>query len=124
MAAHLPAELVDATFSGSAGGADLGERAVNLRWFRELLGLAEHSPFECVGSPPEARLALALVAAKRPLGPQLAALAAEVGPVDVAATARPLVEVGARHGMPPDVAEAVMPQLVDAAAAARRRLGF
>ena len=55
MAAHLPPDVVHATF-----GDDLGERPENERWFRELLGLAEHSPFECVGSPPEARLALAL----------------------------------------------------------------
>lgn len=118
MAAHLPAEIVDATF-----GADLGELEVNDRWFRELLGLAEHTPFECVGSAPEARLALGQLAARRPLGPRLARLAAEVGPVDVAALARPLVGVDARHGMPDHVAAAVMPQLVAAAAAAARRLG-
>jgi hypothetical protein len=114
MAAHLPPAIVDATFAG----ADLGEREVNQRWFRELLGLAEHSPFECVGSPAEARLALAQLAAKRPLGPRLAALAAEIGPIDVAALAAPLVVVGDRHGMPPHVAAKVMPLL---AAAARSR---
>src|SRR5512143_616470 len=43
-AAHLPPAVVQATF-----GADLGERADNERWFREMLGLAEHTPFECVG---------------------------------------------------------------------------
>ena len=118
MAAHLPPAIVDATF-----GADLGERPDNDRWFRQLLGLAEHTPFECVGSPPEARLALALLAARRPLGPRLGALAAAVGPVDLAALARPLVVVDHRHGMPPAVAAAVMPQLVAAAAAAGRRLG-
>ena len=120
MAAHLPPEIVDETFRGRG---DIGEHAANLRWFRELLGLAEHSPFECVGSPAEARLALAMLAARRPLGPQLAALAAEVGPVDVAALARPLVAIDETHGMPDEVAAAVMPQLREAAAAARRRLG-
>jgi hypothetical protein len=118
MAAHLPAATVDATF-----GSELGERPANDRWFRELLGLAEHTPFECVGSAAEARLALALLAARRPLGPRLAKLAAEVGPVDVAALARPLVGVGTEHGMPPAVAAGVVPQLVDAAATAARRLG-
>ncbi len=116
MAAHLPASIVDATF-----GDDLGERPENERWFRELFGLGEHTPFECVGSAPEARLALALL--RRPLGPRLAAFAAEVGPIDVRALARPLVGVGERHGMPAHVASGVMPQLNDAAAAARRRLG-
>jgi hypothetical protein len=117
MSAHLPGAVVDATF-----GDDLGERADNARWFRELLGLAEHSPFECVGSPQEARLALALVAKKRALGPRLAAYAAEVGPIDVAAIARSVVGVDDRHGMPERVAAGVMPQLRDAADAATRRL--
>ncbi|MCX5744871.1 MAG: hypothetical protein NT062_20475, partial [Proteobacteria bacterium] len=116
MAAHLPATIVDATF-----GDDLGERPENERWFRALLGLEAHTPFECVGSVPEARLALARI--PRPLGPRLARLAAEVGPVDVAALARPLVTVHDRHGMPPSVAARVMPLLVAAAAAARARLG-
>jgi hypothetical protein len=58
-AAHLPEQIVRATF-----GEDLGERPANERWFRELFGLAAHSPFECVGSPAEARLALALARAR------------------------------------------------------------
>lgn len=116
MAAHLPADVVRATF-----GRDLGEAPENDRWLRELLGLAGHTPFECVGSVPEARLALALL--PRPLGPRMQRLADEVGPVDVPALAAPLVAASAVHGMPEDVARAVMPQLEAAAAAARSRLG-
>jgi len=116
MAAHLPRDIVEHTF-----GADLGERAANARWFRELFGLAEHTPFECVGSANEARLALALL--PRPLGARLARFAAQVGAVDVPALARPLVAVGEEHGMPPHVAAGVMPQLRAAAEAAARRLG-
>ena len=115
MAAHLPPEVVDATF-----GEALGECADNEHWFRELLGLTEHTPFECVGSAREARLALALL--RQPLGPRLAAIAAEVGPLNVSELARPLVGVGARHGMPAHVAAGVLPQLVEAANAARARL--
>jgi UDP-N-acetyl-alpha-D-muramoyl-L-alanyl-L-glutamate epimerase len=117
MAAHLPPALVDATF-----GAALCERPENAHWFRELLGLTEHTPFECVGSAREARLALALL--PRPLGPQLARIEAEVGLLDVSALARGLVGVAERHGMPPQVAAGVMPQLLAAAAAARKRLGI
>jgi hypothetical protein len=116
-AAHLPPDVVHATF-----GADLGERPDNARWFREMLGLAEHTPFECVGSAPEARLALTLARARGFHGPRLAGYAAAVGPVDVAALAAPLVEVGTVHGMPAHVAAGVMPQLTAAAAAARDRL--
>jgi hypothetical protein len=118
-AAHLPGEIVRATF----GEPPLSERAENARWFRELLGLAEHSPFECVGSPPEARLALVLARARGAGGARLAAYAAEIGAVDVPATARAYVGVGARHGMPEHVARGVLPQLRDAAAAAAARLG-
>jgi UDP-N-acetyl-alpha-D-muramoyl-L-alanyl-L-glutamate epimerase len=118
-AAHLPPAVVEATFGG-----DLGERAENERWFREMLGLAEHTPFECVGSAPEARLALAMARTRGFTGSRLASYAAAVGPVDIASLAAPLVEVGAVHGMPAHVAAGVMPQLTAAAAAAARRLGL
>jgi hypothetical protein len=116
-AAHLPPAVVQATF-----GADLGERPDNERWFREMLGLAEHTPFECVGSAPEARLALTMARSRGFTGARLADYAAAVGPVDVAALAAPLVGVGTQHGMPAHVAAGVMPQLVAAADAARDRI--
>jgi hypothetical protein len=114
-AAHLPYDIVERTFGTNVGEANLGH-------LRALLGLAEHTPFECVGSVGEARLALALARDRHALGPQLAALAAELD-IDIRALAAPLVAVGATHGMPPHVAAGVMPQLADAAAAAARRLG-
>ncbi len=116
-AAHLPADIVRATF-----GEPLSERPANERWFRELLGLAQHSPFECVGSPPEARLAMTLARAAGIGGPRLDAYAREVGPVDIAAIARDYVRVGEHHGMPDQVAAGVMPQLRAAATAAAARL--
>ena len=115
MSAHLPPAIVAQTF-----GRDLGELPENDRWFRELLGLAEHSPFECVGSPAEARLALALLPVR---GPRLEALAREVGPIDIAALADPLIGLGERHGMPAHVAARVMPLLAEAARMAADRLG-
>jgi hypothetical protein len=118
MAAHLPPQIVEATF-----GADIGERPENEHWFRELCGLTEHTPFECVGSVAEARLALGLLASRRPLGPELARIAAQIGPLDLAALAKPLLVVDDHHGMPEAVAARVMPQLASAAAAARIRLG-
>jgi len=116
-AAHLPADIVDKTF-----GANLGERAVNLQHFHQLLGLAEHTPFECVGSAAEARLALALARDRGALGTRLSALVDELGAIDIAAHARPLVELAPNHGMPGHVAAVVMPLLSDAARAARGRL--
>jgi len=116
-AAHLPPDIVQATF-----GADLGERADNAPWFRQMLGLAEHTPFECVGSAPEERLALTMARARGAGGPRLAGYAAAVGPVDVAAIAAPLLRVGTQHGMPPHVAAGILPQLHAAAATAAERL--
>ncbi len=117
-AAHLPADIVGATFGGN-----LGERADNDPHFRELLGLAEHSPFECVGSPLEARLAAALARRQGALGPRLSALADAAGPVDFDALA-PLVALSDAHRMPKHVAARVMPFLRQAARAAAERLGL
>jgi hypothetical protein len=116
-AAHLPPDVVHRTF-----GADLGEHPVNERWFREMLGLAEHTPFECVGSAPEARIAMTLARGRGFTGARLAGYAAQVGPVDVAALAAPYLHVGSEHGMPAHVAAGVMPQLTAAAAAAADRI--
>src|SRR5262249_60625933 len=80
------------------------------------------TPFECVGSAPEARLALTLARARGFGGPRLGSYAAAVGPVDVPAIAAPLLQVGAQHGMPPHVAEGIMPQLHAAARSAADRL--
>ena len=112
MAAHLPRDIVDATF-----GDDLGERPDNDRWFRELFGLAEHTPFECVGSAAEARLALELARERGMLGPRLSAI--DLPPQEVSPE---LTSVSDTHGMPPHVAAGVMPQLHAAAAAAAARL--
>jgi len=115
MAAHLPPAIVDATFAGR----NLGELPENERWFRELLGLAEHSPFECVGSPAEARLALGLLPAR---GPRLSALATEVGSIDTRTLALPFLGVSDRHAIPAQLSPAILPLLRDAARTATIRL--
>jgi hypothetical protein len=107
-AAHLPRDVVDATFA-----TNIGERYD----FSALLGLTEHTPFECVGSAPEARLALELAGERGMLGPRLSSIA--LPPVSISPE---LTSVADTHGMPPHVAAGVMPQLRDAAAAARARL--
>jgi hypothetical protein len=116
-AAHLPLAVVDKTF-----GENLGERAVNQLHVRQLVGLAEHTPFECVGSADEARLALALARDRGVLGPRLTAVTDELGAIDIAALARSFVELAPAHGMPEHVAAAVMPLLEEAARAAKQRL--
>src|SRR5688572_16951260 len=116
-AAHLPPGIVDNTF-----GDNLGERPANERHFRELFGLSEHTPFECVGSADEARLAIALARNRKALGPRMLALADKLGALDIPSLARPLLDVRTTHGMPTFVAVGVMPQLEAAARAAAIRL--
>jgi UDP-N-acetyl-alpha-D-muramoyl-L-alanyl-L-glutamate epimerase len=108
MAAHLPPDIVTATF---APHSPLGELPENLPHLHALLGIAgAHTPFECVGSIPEARLALLLARARGWTGPQLTALAAAVGPLDEAALAAPLLAVYASdHAMPAHVAAKILP---------------
>lgn len=115
MAAHLPRDIVDTTF-----GRDLGADPANAVWFTQLLGLAVHTPFECVGSAPESRLALSLAISRG--WTSLVRYAAAVGPLDIAALAKPLVAVSDVHGMPAHIAERIMPLLHEAAAAAAARL--
>jgi len=51
--AYLPSQRVDAIFGG-----DLFDIPENEKWFRQMLGLEDHTPFECIGQIEEARLAL------------------------------------------------------------------
>lgn len=53
--AYFDNQQVDALFA-----EDLFDNPENLIWFRQLLGLEQHTPFECVGQVDEARIALAL----------------------------------------------------------------
>jgi hypothetical protein len=109
MAAHLPRSTVAATFSNR----DFLEDPANAHHLRALLGIAgAHTPFECVGSVPESRLALALARSRGWTGPQLTALAAQLAPsdLDIATLAPPLTRVyAAEHAMPAPVAERVLP---------------
>ncbi|MEJ7599297.1 MAG: hypothetical protein WKG01_15430 [Kofleriaceae bacterium] len=117
MAAHLPADIVRATFAG-----DIGEDPRNLLHLRQLLGLGEHTPFECVGGVAESRVALFSALRNGWTGPQLAGLSYEIGPLEMHTLAPPLVGLGP-HGMPEHVAAGVIPQLEHAARAAAARLG-
>jgi UDP-N-acetyl-alpha-D-muramoyl-L-alanyl-L-glutamate epimerase len=111
MAAHLPRAIVDTTFAAR----DLGADPANELLLRQLLGLADHTPFECVGAVPEARLAHRLALARG--WTSLARFPLE--PADPA----PLVTLGEHHGMPAHVAARIVPQLAEACAAAAHRLG-
>lgn len=76
--AHLPEELVDSIF-----GLNLFDVEENQLWFRQMLGLEEHTPFECIGQIPEARLAFELCRRKGLAGRAMSTFIEEVPAVDV-----------------------------------------
>jgi UDP-N-acetyl-alpha-D-muramoyl-L-alanyl-L-glutamate epimerase len=91
---------------------------------RELLGLASHKPFECVGEPDETRLAL-ILALRRGLGGDVAQrLARELPPVDVDALAAEYLTVHDDGRMPPQFRERAIPILIETARSAGVHAGW
>lgn len=119
--AWLPWNTVDAAF-GSVNLLDLPE---NERWFREMLGLEAHTPFECVGQIDEARLAFAM-ARRRGLDGRWMGLLDEVEALDDggalehgAILDRYLAVDGVNHHLPRDLAVGVLDFFAAQATAAR-----
>ncbi len=111
--AWLPEERVWPIFQ-----ENLFEAPENEIWFRGLLGLEAHRPFECVGEIAEARLAFALCRHKGLRGPIMDAVAASLP-----AAASPLDQYFRVHRSPdtiPDsIAAGVFPRMERAAERAR-----
>ncbi|MBV8519375.1 MAG: hypothetical protein JO197_18430 [Acidobacteria bacterium] len=72
----------------------------NERWFRELLGIDAHKPFECVGDADEARLAFALCRRKGLGGEVAQRLADALPPIDVDALLARYLDVGDTSRLP------------------------
>lgn len=111
--AHLPTALVDQVFDGT-NLLDLPEN----QWsFRQMLGLADQTPFECIGQVEETRLAFELCRRKGLAGAAMDTYVAEVGTTDVDAVLAAFGGVHDEHNIPPAIEERVLPLL---RAAARR----
>ncbi|RHW25497.1 hypothetical protein D0Z08_18465 [Nocardioides immobilis] len=78
--AYLPADVVARTFAGLGNLLDVPE---NDAWFRGLLGLTDHTPFECVGGVDETVLAFELCRRRGLRGRAMTMFEREVPPVDV-----------------------------------------
>lgn len=116
--AHLEPEVVEGLFA-----ANLFDRPENLEHYRGLLGLGRPKPFECVGEIGESRLAMELCRRHGATGLAVDAWAEHAAGFDPrAALDRYLGVDEAASGLPAEVARPVLPQLREAAAAARRRL--
>jgi hypothetical protein len=80
-AAFLPGDAAVSIF-----GRNLFDAAENLPHYRGMLGLEEHTPFECIGTVGEARLAFEICRRKGFGGRAMELFADEVPAVDVAAS--------------------------------------
>jgi hypothetical protein len=116
-AAHLPDGVYEQVFAEDV--LDLPE---NEGHFRELAGLAAHTPFECVGEIDESRLALALCAARGRTSRAVRLFQREIGQVDVASVLARYGVVHAPHGIPDAVASRVLPAMRAAEGRASERI--
>lgn len=114
-AAYLPPEVTARVFS-----ENLLDVPANQGHYRQMLGLAEHTPFECIGQIDETRLAFELCRRRGITGAAVDLYAAEVAPIDVHAIAARYLEVDdTLDTLPPALATAILPQMRAAAARAR-----
>lgn len=114
--AYLPEPLVDGIFKRNL--LDVPENQLG---YRQMLGLEDHTPFECIGQVDEVRLAFELCRRKGITGRAMDAFVREVPPVDVAAIARRYLVVDEAHAaIPPEIARRVVPIM---RAAAEKALG-
>ncbi len=106
--AYLPVDLVDTVFDQTPL-LDLPE---NQLIFRQMLGLEEHTPFECIGHVEESRLAFALCHRKGLRGQAMTTFVEEVPTVDVDALLTRYLEVHQDgHGIPAELAQRILPRM-------------
>ena len=106
--AYLPPAVVTATF----GDENLLDVPANQIWFEQMLGLGEHTPFECIGQIDEARLAFELLRRRGVAGMAMERFTDAIQTFDAQATFDRLIEVAVdHHAMPTQIADRVVPVL-------------
>lgn len=117
-AAYLPADTVEAMFADNL--FDLPE---NLESFRQMLGLAEHTPFECIGQVDEVRLAFELCRRKGMRGAAVALYETHFPNLDMAPIVEQFLQVQAQpSGIPQRYLESVLPIMQAEAAKAKKEM--
>ena len=111
--AYLPQEVIDPMFDGS----NLLDMEENQLYFKQMLGLGDRKPFECVGEIEEAQLAFELCHRKGICGKAMELFKEKIHPtLDVPSVAAKYTTVHKTdHGIPEKVAECVIP-IMEAAA--------
>ncbi len=113
--AYLPVELVNQMFQ-----VNLFDLPENQLWFRQMLGLEKHTPFECIGQINESRLAFELCRRKGLTGKAMTMFIDEVKDFDFHTAVNDYVTVNHNYSlMPPAIANKVLPQMTAAAKASR-----
>lgn len=118
-AAHLPDGVYEKVFEEDV--LDLEE---NLVHFRQMIGLEEHTPFECIGEIDEARLALALCSARGRKARAVSLFDREGGALDLPSILRryAVVHDDAPHGIPAQLGSKVLPAMKEAEKSAHERI--
>lgn len=117
-AAYLPEDVLGTIFR-----TNLFETPENQLWFRQMLGLADHTPFECIGQVDETRLAFEICRRKGLHGAAVDMYASEAPPIDIQGVLETFTEVAPEHQALPDrYREPVVQELVAAGRRARVRL--
>lgn len=118
--AYLPTSLVEQIFSTHGNLFDTPENQV---WFRQMLGLEAHTPFECIGQVGEARLAFELCRRKGLDGQAMRTFNAEIPSVDVHTLLEEYLQVNeALDTLPSILRSQVLSQMNSVAARARERI--
>lgn len=107
--AYLPIEKVDAMFH-----QNLFDIPENQTWFEQLLGLAEHTPFECVGQPEETKIAFELCRRKGLTGTAMDRYIKAFPNPDLTGHVDALLAIDDRRTMlPGDVMSGILPQMYE-----------
>lgn len=113
--AYLPPDLVNSIF-----GQNLLDVEENQIFYRQMLGLEEHTPFECIGQIEEARLAFELCRRKGLTGRAMDIFTKEVRTIDAKAILDRYLQVEtSMPSTPPDIGAKVLPRMAGAAEEAR-----
>lgn len=109
--AYLPIDLVNQIFQ-----VNLFDLPENQLWFRQLLGLEKHTPFECIGQTNESRLAFELCRRKGLTGKAMQMFIDEVKDFDIHSAISECTTVNHDYlSMPLAIADKVLPQMDRAA---------
>lgn len=112
--AHLPLEQLNQSF-----GEDILNAEENQHSYRQMMGLAEHTPFECIGQIPEVRLAVALCKKKGITAKALDFQLESEGLDWIDGILSSYLRIDLSYIMPSHIAEGVLPQMEAAAVEAK-----